>query len=111
MGMKTPADRQALALAQGAAVHPQYPDAFETAFSVSWQRVPFSKGGWAGWSTGGRKTTYATMLKGDRYFYFAGEHMSYLIGWMAGALESGQQVATAIHARAGQDVPKTASAV
>jgi len=111
MGMKSPAERQAAALAQGAVIHPQYPDAFETAFSVSWQRVPWNRGGWAGWSTTGRKTTYAAMLKGDRNFYFAGEHMSYLIGWMAGALESGRQVATAIHARAGHDVTRTASAV
>ena len=74
-------------------------------------RIPWNKGGWAGWSTSGRKTTYATMLKGDRNFYFAGEHMSCLVGWMAGALESGQQVAAAIHARAGPDVTRTASAV
>ncbi len=108
-GVMGPAERQALALAQGAVIHPQYPEAFEKGFSVSWQQVRWNKGGWAGWSTTGRKTTYATMLKGDRNFYFAGEHMSYLVGWMAGALESGQQVASAIHARAGSDVTRTAS--
>lgn len=102
-GLKPPAERQAMALSQGAAIHPQYKDEFETGFSVSWHRVPWSRGGWAGWSAEGRKTTYAAMLKGDRRLYFAGDHMTYLIGWMNGALESGRSVATAIHARAGQE--------
>lgn len=108
-GLKAPAERTALALAQGAVIHPQYTDEFEKAFSVSWQRVPWSRGGWAGWSADGRRTTYAAMAKGDRRFYFAGDHMTYLIGWMNGALESGRSVATAIHTRASQDAPRTAS--
>jgi monoamine oxidase len=108
-GLKAPAERTALALAQGSVLHPQYKDEFEQAFSVSWQRVPWSRGGWAGWSADGRRTTYAAMAKGDRRFYFAGDHMTYLIGWMNGALESGRSVATAIHTRASQDAPRTAS--
>ena len=76
---------------------------FETSFSVSWHRVPWTRGGWASWSAEGRKTTYAAMIKGDRRMYFAGDHMTYLIGWMNGALESGRSVAAAIHARAPQE--------
>lgn len=102
-GLKPPAERQAMALSQGAAIHPQYKEEFETGFSVSWHRIPWSRGGWAGWSADGRKTTYAAMLKGDRRMYFAGDHMTYLIGWMNGALESGRSVAEMIHARAGQE--------
>ena len=102
-GTKTPAERQALALAQGERIHPQYPQEFETGFSVSWHRVPWTRGGWASWSADGRRTTYAAMVKGDRRMYFAGDHMTYLIGWMNGALESGRSVATAIHARAPQE--------
>jgi monoamine oxidase len=109
-GLKPPAEREALALAQGSVIHPQYKAEFEKSFSVSWHKVPWSRGGWAGWSADGRKTTYQAMLKGDRRFYFAGDHMTYLIGWMNGALESGRSVATALHARASQDAPKTASA-
>ena len=33
-------------------------------------------------------------LRPDGRLYFAGDHVSYLTGWMAGALESAQQVAT-----------------
>ena len=43
-----------------------------------------------------------------RRMYFAGDHMTYLIGWMNGALESGRSAATAIHARAPQEVKTTA---
>lgn len=109
-GLKPPAARQAMALAQGACIHPQYPEEFEAGFSVSWHKVPWSRGAWAGWSAEGRKTTYAAMIKGDRRMYFAGDHMTYLIGWMNGALESGRSVATAIHARAGQEAPAAKSA-
>ena len=35
--------------------------------------------------------------------YFAGDHVSYLSGWMAGALESGQRVAEAIHSRSSRE--------
>lgn len=108
MGKRTPADRQAAALAQGSLIHPQYKDAFESAFSVSWQNVPYSKGGWALIGPEPRKTLYPLFLKPDRRMYFAGDHVSYLSGWMAGALESGQQVASAIHTRAAQDAPRTA---
>ena len=40
MRERTPAERQRLALEQGARIHPQYTNEFETAFSVSWPRVP-----------------------------------------------------------------------
>ena len=37
---RAPAERQRLALEQGARIHPQYTTEFETGFSVSWSRVP-----------------------------------------------------------------------
>jgi monoamine oxidase len=107
-GAKAHAEREQLALTQGAAIHPQYQKEFETSFSVAWHRVPWTRGGWASWSADGRKTTYAAMSKGDRRMYFAGDHMTYLIGWMNGALESGRSVAASIHARAPQEVRTTA---
>jgi monoamine oxidase len=107
-GAKPPAEREKLALTQGGAIHPQYQKEFESSFSVSWHRVPYTRGGWASWSAEGRKTTYAAMVKGDRRMYFAGDHMTYLIGWMNGALESGRSVATAIHTRAPQELRQTA---
>lgn len=43
------------------------------------------------------------LTKPDRRVYFAGDHLSYLTGWMSGAFESARQVVTAIHARASQE--------
>ena len=46
MRERTPDERQRVALEQGARIHPQYTTEFETAFSVSWPRVPWSRGSW-----------------------------------------------------------------
>jgi len=109
-GKKPHAAREALALEQGALIHPQYKAEFENSFSVSWQHVKYSKGAWAQIGPAHRKGVYLDLLKADRRMYFAGDHCSYLVAWMAGALESGREVATAIHTRATQDVRSSAGA-
>ena len=50
MARRTTAERRDLALSQGERIHPQYRKHFETAFPVSWQNVPWSRGGWAQYS-------------------------------------------------------------
>ena len=42
---------QRLALEHGSRIHPQYTAEFESAFSVSWTRVPWSRGSWRGESS------------------------------------------------------------
>jgi monoamine oxidase len=103
MARRTPAQRRDLALSQGARIHPQYRQHFETAFPVSWQNVPWSRGGWAQYSPDARKSAYPIFCRPSGRVYFAGDHVSYLSGWMAGALESGQRAAQAIHTRAAQE--------
>jgi monoamine oxidase len=103
MGKRTPAQRMEVALAQGELIHPQYRKEFESAFSVAWENVPWNKGGWSLMGPDLRKTAYPLFLKPDRRVYFAGDHLSYLSGWMQGALESAQSVASALHARVMQD--------
>jgi monoamine oxidase len=39
------------------------------------------------------------LLEPDGPIYLAGEHMSYINAWQAGALESARSVATALHRR------------
>lgn len=103
-GALPPDERTKLALTQGAKIHPQYPREFDNhAFSVAWHKVPYTLGGWAGWDRDGRTAAYETLTRPDGRVYFAGEHMSYLTGWMAGALESARAAVTAIHARASQE--------
>jgi monoamine oxidase len=91
--------REQLALDKGALIHPQYREAFETAFSVTWHKTRYSLGGWALYSADERKTLYKALLEPDGRVYFAGEHMTWLNAWMAGALESARSAVAAVHSR------------
>jgi monoamine oxidase len=93
------ADREKFALSKGALIHEQYAKEFEKSFSVSWQKVPYSMGGWAVYNTESRNTLYPALIKPDNNVYFAGEHTSYLNAWMAGAFESARSVVASVHAR------------
>lgn len=95
IGEKPPAERLALALEQGGRIHPQYPQEFETGFSVAWHKVKWSLGSWS--STRGE--TKALLNQPDRRVYLAGDHLN-LNAWMQGAFESARHTATGIHARA-----------
>jgi monoamine oxidase len=101
------ADREKLALAKGRLIHPQYDQEYEgKSFSISWDKTSYSLGGWGIYSAAERQTNYKALLAGDKRVYFAGEHLSYLNGWMAGAFESARAVITALHNReTGQQFP------
>jgi len=92
-------EREQLALQKGSMIHPQYTKEFETSFSVSWHKTAYSLGGWALYSAEERQSYYNALLQPDKQVYFAGEHMTYLNAWMAGAFESARTVVAAIHAR------------
>jgi monoamine oxidase len=99
---KPPAERAAFAVAAGQKIFPEYKDSFETAFSFSWHLAEFNLGGWAEWSQDGRKDSYPVLCQPDGRLYLAGEHLSYLGGWQAGAIESAWQQIAKIHARVQQ---------
>jgi len=88
---KTPAQRIADSLADGARLHPDYGKWLGRGISVAWPNIPFSGGAWAEWGSDGRKTAYRTLLEGDGPFLFAGEHMSYVTGWQEGAVLSAHE--------------------
>ena len=96
---KSPADRAAFAVAAGQKVFPQYAENFETAFSFSWHLAKHNLGGWAEWSDDARKSAYPVLCEPDGRLYLAGEHLSYLGGWQAGAIESAWQQIGKLHAR------------
>lgn len=91
--------REQLALQKGRLIHPQYDKEFENSFSVSWSKTPYNLGGWALYTTETRQSLYRALLKPDKNVYFAGEHMTYLNAWMAGAFESARRVVADVHAR------------
>ncbi len=102
IGRLAPAERQAHALAQGRLLHPQYDAEFQNSFSVAWQRIPYNLGGWAEWTEEARAKYYPILNQPDGPFYLAGEHLTYLGGWMAGAFESAKAVVTSLKERAAQ---------
>ena len=99
IGDLAPPERAALALREGAAIHPQYPDEFASAFSVAWQKTPHNMGAWVAWTEDTRKNDYPVLSQADGRIYLAGEHMSYINAWQAGALESARDVVRRLHAR------------
>ena len=102
VGAMSVAEREKLALTQGAKIHPQYPAEFENSFSLAWQRIPYSEGGWATYDDATRRKYYPALLEPDGNIYLAGEHTTYLTAWMAGAFTSARRTVEAIHARVGQ---------
>ena len=96
----TPQERAEFALEAGQKIFPEYRPNFESAFSVAWHRVQYNLGGWAEWTEESRKAAYPTLNEGEGRVLLAGEHLSYLTGWMAGAIESSWQQIEKIHARA-----------
>ena len=86
--LSSPARLEA-ALADGERLHGRgYRDQLTNGISVAWGSVPFSRGAWVQWTQDTRAAHYATLLKGDDPFLFAGEHLSYLNGWQEGAVRS-----------------------
>ena len=100
MGELAPAERLQRALDQGAVIHPQYKSTFENSFSIAWQKVGYSKGGWAQFTEAQRKSEYLALLRPDRALYLAGDYTTNMSGWMAGAFESARAVVKSIHERA-----------
>ena len=75
---------------------------FDNAFSFSWHLAEHNLGGWAEWGEAGRKSAYPLLCEPDGRLYLAGEHLSYLGGWQAGAIESAWAQIAKIHARVQQ---------
>jgi monoamine oxidase len=97
---KPPAERAVFAVAAGQKVFPQYTENFETAFSFSWHLARFNLGAWAEWTDEARASAYPILCEPDGRLYLAGEHLSYIGGWQAGAIESAWQQIAKLHKRA-----------
>lgn len=94
-----PAARIEAALADGERLHSGYRQHLTKGVTVAWKNIPYNAGAWATWSPDTRAQHYATLLKGDGPFLFAGEHLSYLTGWQEGALRSAHYALRDIAAR------------
>ncbi len=85
----------------GAQIWPdQYGQNLESSFSWFWHLAKYNLGGWAEWHGDSREKAYPKLLEPDGNIYLAGEHLSYLGGWQAGAIESSWQQIARLHQRA-----------
>lgn len=97
----TPTEREHLALEQGAKIHPQYAAEFESSFSVEWHRVRHSEGAWIAWDNpADYEVMQKTLSQPDGPVYFAGDWLSPITGWQAGAFVSAHRACAQLHARA-----------
>ena len=95
---RSPAERERVALEQGARIHPQYPAEFENSFSVAWKRIPRNEGAWMVWKdTATYEDAQKVLRVADGPFYFAGDWTSNATGWQAGAFVSAHRVCAQIH--------------
>ncbi len=100
-GRMRPAQRTRRAVAAGERIHGRaYRTELASAFSIAWHKVPHIEGAWANWapSDSGRQA-FDLLLKPAGRVYFAGDWLTQLPTWQAGALDSARAVATAVHKR------------
>jgi monoamine oxidase len=99
-GQRSPAQRRARAIEQGAKIHGQPYTEVEQDLSIDWATVPTAQGGWVGWGSGqGEGSPYRRLLEPDGNVYFAGDHLSHYIAWQAGAFESARKTVMDLHDR------------
>jgi len=73
---------------------------YETGFSWYWHKAKYNQGGWAEWSSAGLAKDYPKLLEPSGRIYLAGEHLSHINGWQAGAFESAWMQIEKLHNRA-----------
>ncbi|MBO3746376.1 flavin monoamine oxidase family protein [Streptosporangiaceae bacterium NEAU-GS5] len=90
--------RLARALEQGERIHgPKYRQDLTASVSVAWRRQPHIEGAWAGWRN--YDANFELLRHPAGRVYFAGDWMSYLVAWQAGAFESARAAVTQLHQR------------
>ena len=90
-------ERHRRALTQGKKIHGEkYRTGVLSSASVAWMRQPYIEGAWATFTDPG---VLATLRRPAGRVYFAGDWLTNLNAWIAGALESARTVVTDLHRR------------
>ena len=90
----TDAERVELALAQLEAIYPKSRSHLAIAKTCIWPQAPYSGGSYSNYGVGQLSTFWSSLRQPYGRLYFAGEHTADLyIGYMEGAVRSGQRVA------------------
>ncbi|GII92589.1 flavin monoamine oxidase family protein [Sinosporangium siamense] len=91
--------RRARALTQGKKIHGElYRTGLLSSMSIEWRRQPHIEGAWVAWPShdGG----FTLLQRPAGRVYFAGDWLTSLVAWQAGAMESARKVVTELHTRA-----------
>jgi monoamine oxidase len=78
------------------ATFPRLPSAFDKGVVAAWAAEPWSRGAFAVFHPGQMSTMTADIARPEGRIHFAGEHTSQWMGWMEGALESGERAANEV---------------
>jgi monoamine oxidase len=87
-------DRIAAAIAQVETVFPGSAARVVAARTIAWRHEPYSQGGYLTFAVGQVLPHWDTLRQPAGRLYFAGEHTAVNQGYMDGAVESGQRVAS-----------------
>ncbi|GGS58245.1 flavin monoamine oxidase [Planobispora rosea] len=92
------AERRNRALTQGKKIHGEkYRTELRSSVSVAWHRQPHIEGGWARFPF--YDDGFALLQSPAGRVYFAGDWLSHLVAWQAGAMESARKAVTGLHQR------------
>lgn len=81
-------------------VHPQAEKEFDVGYSTAWAKVPWIQGAYALWNDDLRKEHYQNLCEIDGRIALAGEHASYMSGWIEGAITSSLDAISRLHRKA-----------
>ncbi|WP_433244308.1 flavin monoamine oxidase family protein [Streptosporangium sp. CA-135522] len=91
-------DRRSRALTQGKKIHGEkYRSELRSSVSIAWQRQPHIEGGWVSWPS--HQGAFTLLQRPAGRVYFAGDWLTHLIAWQAGAMESARKAVTELHRR------------
>lgn len=97
-GALRPAARMRRAVQQGVKIHGQkYSSELESAFSISWDKVPYIEGSWAFPNL--ESPGFKLLQQPAGNVYFAGDWMSEISAWQHGAFWSARYTVQALHER------------
>ncbi|MEV4087233.1 FAD-dependent oxidoreductase, partial [Nonomuraea fuscirosea] len=94
----TPEDRRRRALTQGKKIHGEkYRQDVLASASIAWERQEHIQGGWVRWPA--FDSSFTLLQRPAGRVYFAGDWLTHLIAWQAGAMESARGAVTQLHQR------------
>lgn len=93
-------DRIKTGLDYASKIHSQVYDEFDSGYTVAWDKVPWIRGGYSSWTSETREKYYRDLCEIDGRIVLAGEHTSYMNGWLEGAITSSIDAMNRLHAKA-----------